>query len=46
VEQSQRTIIAMQQAGFHSIKTMEFRLREHCKYRARFGARLVVSSNS
>jgi len=32
VEQSQRTILAMQQAGFHSIKTMEFRLREHCKY--------------
>ena len=33
VEQSQRTILAMQQAGFHSIKTMEFRLREHCKFR-------------
>lgn len=29
VEQSQRTIIALKQAGFHSIKTMEFRLREH-----------------
>lgn len=31
VEQSQRTIIAMKEAGFHSMKTMEFRLREHCK---------------
>lgn len=32
VEQSQRTIIALKQAGFHSIKTLEFRLREHCKF--------------
>lgn len=29
VEQSQRTIVALKQAGFHSIKTLEFRLREH-----------------
>lgn len=29
VEQSQRTIDLMQKYGFHSIKTMEFRLKEH-----------------
>jgi tRNA A58 N-methylase Trm61 len=29
MEQTQRTIQAMQCAGFHSIKTMEFRLQEH-----------------
>eukprot|EP00934_Nitzschia_sp_Nitz4_P003048 Nitzschia sp. Nitz4//scaffold211_size37880//25510//26884//NITZ4_007711-RA/size37880-augustus-gene-0.61-mRNA-1//-1//CDS//3329541994//3038//frame0 len=29
VEQSQRTVIAMKECGFHSIKTLEFRLREH-----------------
>jgi tRNA (adenine57-N1/adenine58-N1)-methyltransferase len=29
VEQSQRTIVAMKRCGFHSIKTMEFRLKEH-----------------
>lgn len=32
VEQSQKTTVAMKEAGFHSIKTMEFRLREHCKW--------------
>jgi tRNA (adenine57-N1/adenine58-N1)-methyltransferase len=29
VEQSQKTVLAMRQAGFHSMKTMEFRLKEH-----------------
>ena len=29
VEQSQRTFLRMRQCGFHSMKTMEFRLREH-----------------
>lgn len=29
VEQSQRCIVAMKKAGFHSIRTLEFRLREH-----------------
>lgn len=29
VEQSQKTIAALQKSGFHSIKTMEYRLREH-----------------
>ena len=29
MEQVQRTIVAMKEHGFHSIKTFEFRLREH-----------------
>ena len=29
VEQTQRTVAALQKAGFHSIKTMEYRLQEH-----------------
>jgi len=29
VEQTQRTVVAMRKAGFHSIKTMEFRIREN-----------------
>jgi tRNA (adenine57-N1/adenine58-N1)-methyltransferase catalytic subunit len=29
VEQTQRTVIALETAGFHSIQTMEYRLREH-----------------
>jgi tRNA (adenine57-N1/adenine58-N1)-methyltransferase catalytic subunit len=29
MEQTQRTIAALQKCGFHSIKTMEYRLREH-----------------
>jgi tRNA (adenine57-N1/adenine58-N1)-methyltransferase len=29
VEQTQRTVSALEQAGFHSIKTMEYRLQEH-----------------
>jgi tRNA (adenine57-N1/adenine58-N1)-methyltransferase len=29
VEQTQRTCIALKAAGFHSIKTMEYRLQEH-----------------
>ena len=29
VEQTQSTVQALQQAGFHSIKTMEYRLQEH-----------------
>jgi tRNA (adenine57-N1/adenine58-N1)-methyltransferase len=29
VEQTQRTVAAMKAAGFHSIKTMEYRLQEH-----------------
>lgn len=29
VEQSQKTIAALEKCGFHSIKTMEYRLREH-----------------
>jgi len=29
VEQSQKTIVALQRSGFHSIKTMEFRLKEN-----------------
>jgi tRNA (adenine57-N1/adenine58-N1)-methyltransferase len=29
VEQTQRTVASMKKAGFHSIKTMEYRLQEH-----------------
>ena len=29
VEQTQRTVEAMKKAGFHSVKTMEYRLQEH-----------------
>jgi tRNA (adenine57-N1/adenine58-N1)-methyltransferase catalytic subunit len=29
VEQTQKTIVALEAAGFHSIKTMEYRLQEH-----------------
>jgi tRNA (adenine57-N1/adenine58-N1)-methyltransferase catalytic subunit len=29
VEQTQKTVEALQKSGFHSIKTMEYRLREH-----------------
>jgi tRNA (adenine57-N1/adenine58-N1)-methyltransferase len=29
VEQTQRTVQSLQKAGFHSIKTMEYRLQEH-----------------
>lgn len=29
VEQTQRTVIALKELGFHSIKTMEYRLQEH-----------------
>lgn len=29
VEQTQRTILAMEASGFHSIKTLEYRLQEH-----------------
>lgn len=42
VEQSQRTISALKQAGFHSIKTMEFRLREHCKWRTNMNIQLEM----
>lgn len=36
VEQSQKTIEAMKKHGFHSIKTMEFRLKEHYVDEAEF----------
>ena len=29
MEQTQRTVVAMRKAGFHSLKTMEFRIREN-----------------
>lgn len=29
VEQTQRAVVALEEAGFHSIQTMEYRLREH-----------------
>jgi tRNA (adenine57-N1/adenine58-N1)-methyltransferase catalytic subunit len=29
VEQTQRTVLALESAGFHSIQTIEYRLREH-----------------
>jgi tRNA (adenine57-N1/adenine58-N1)-methyltransferase len=46
VEQSQRTILALQQAGFHSIQTMEFRLREHCKFTNKPYTWMLFISNS